>query len=114
MLILCFYVFTFLHFAISNFAISNFAISNFAISNFAISNFAISNFPILAFWDFGILAFCHFGILDLGSGVRIRIRGSEILDLGVQTPDLGSERGNYPSQGVDIDPIYVIFRLIPE
>jgi len=103
MLILCFYVFTFLHFAISNFAISNFAISNFAISNF--------QFPILAFWDFGILPFW-----DLGSWIRgpDPDPGSGILDLGVQTPDLGSERGKYPSQGVNIDPIYVIFRLIPE
>jgi len=86
-----FYVFTFLHFAISNFAISNFAISNFAISNF--------QFPILAFWDFGILAFCHFGISDLGSGVRIRIRGPGSWIWGSRPPIWGPRGVNTPLRG---------------
>ena len=72
MLILCFYVFTFLH---------------FAISNFAISNFPISNFGILGFWDFGILPFW-----DLGSWIR----GPDP-DPGVRDPGSG---GPDPQSGV--------------
>ena len=82
----------------------------FAFSNFPIFQFSIFQFSNFQFWDFGIL-----GFWDLGSwiGVPIWIWGSEILDLGVPTPDLGSREGYLPLRGVNIDPFLAIFGPIP-
>jgi hypothetical protein len=103
MLILCFYVFTFLQFPIFQFPILQ-----FPILQFPILQFPILQFPILAFWDFGILPFW-----DLGSWIRGPDPDPGVRDPGSGGPDprSGVREGELPLSGGSILTLFTSYSV---